>query len=303
VVNGFVFYDENANGVFDPAETVRLPAVSVSVGGASATTVAGGRFSLSVPNGAQTAQATSLPPYFKAAAAVSVGVPASGDVAVPAVLPIGPRAKANVYLAFGDSITAGDGSSDGTGYRDYLSADLRAYWGRADMVNDGLPGSKSVKGQARIPGSLASYRPAYALILYGTNDWNEAECRSDFPCYTVEALRSMVQDTRSGGAFPILGTIPPVNPAYVDRNPEERNDWVKRMNDLVRAMAKQEGVPVAEVHGEFLKQSSLPPLFADDKHPNDAGYRLIARAFFDAITKPAAASAGRGFFFEAPGGF
>jgi len=30
---------------------------------------------------------------------------------------------------------------------------------------------------------------------------------------------------------------------------EERNDWVKRMNDLVRAMAKQEGAPVADVHG------------------------------------------------------
>ena len=302
-MNGFVFYDENANGVLDPSEVVRLPSVSVNVGGAAATTVAGGRFSLSVPDGSQTAQATGLPPYFKAAAAVAVGVPASGDVAVPAVLPIGTRAKANVYLAFGDSITAGDGSGDGNGYLSYLGDSLKSYWGRADLVKDGLSGSKSVVGQARIPGSLARYRPAYALILYGTNDWNEAECKSAFPCYTVDALRSMVQDTRSGGAFPILGTIPPVNPAWADRSPDERNDWVSRMNDLVRAMAKQEGVPVAEIHGAFLKQPSLPPLFSDDKHPSDAGYRLIAQAFFAAITTPVAGAAGQAFGFEAPGGF
>ena len=77
-----------------------------------------------------------------------------------------------------------------------------------------------------------------------------------------------------------------MNPLYVDRNAEARNDWVRRMNGFVRAMAVEERVAVAEIHGLFLSQPSLPPLFADDKHPNDAGYRLISRAFFDAITQP-----------------
>ena len=46
-------------------------------------------------------------------------------------------------------------------------------------------------------------------------------------------------------------------------------------------------------------------LFEDDKHPNDAGYRVIARAFFDAITKPlSTSSSGRApsTFFEPPAG-
>jgi lysophospholipase L1-like esterase len=51
-------------------------------------------------------------------------------------------------------------------------------------------------------------------------------------------------------------------------------------------MAKEERAAVAEIHGDFLKQSSLPPLFADYLHPNDAGYRVIASSFFAAITKP-----------------
>jgi lysophospholipase L1-like esterase len=307
-VSGFVFYDENGNGALDPSETVRMPGVGVAIGGVTTSTVAGGRFSFSsVPNGTQTAQASpsSLPAYFGPGSPLSVAVPASAEVAVPAVLPIGSHARPNLYLAFGDSITAGDGSSDEAGYRDWLRASLRAYWGKADITDDGAPGTKSNKGETRVGGSLARTRPAYLLILYGTNDWNDGECKTDFPCYTIDSLRSMVLQARDAGAFPIVGTIPPVNPSYADRDAEARNDWVKRMNDLVRTMAKQERAPIAEIHGAFLKQSNLASLYYDFLHPNDAGYQLIAQAFFDAITKPPSASSSRrapAFFFESPAG-
>jgi lysophospholipase L1-like esterase len=292
-VNGFVFYDENANGIADPAEAVRLPSVGVTVGGVAASTTTGGRFSLPrVPNGSQPAQARpeTLPAYFVAGSPLTVSVPPSGEVAVPAVLALGARAKANVYLAFGDSITWGQGSSDGSGYADILEADLRAFGGRGTVIADGVPGTKSDRGEGRLGASLRTQRPAYLLILYGTNDWNDAECREELPCYTIDALRSMVLQTRDAGAFPVVGTIPPVNPSYVDRRPEERNDWVRRMNDLVRAMAKQEGAPVADVHAEFLKEASLGALFEDFLHPNDTGFQVIKRAFFGAITRPIAAS-------------
>ena len=288
-VSGFVFYDENGNGTADPSEVVRLPGVGVAVGSATGTSATGGRFTIaSAPNGTQTAQARpdTLPAYFTAGAAQSVAVPPSGDVPVPAVLALGSRAKPNVYLAFGDSITWGEGSSDGSGYPPMLEGDLRAFWGKAGIASDGVPGTKSYRGAQRLGSSLGIARPAYVLILYGTNDWNDAECRETPPCYTIDSLRSMVQQTRDAGAFPVLGTIPPVNPSYTDRFAAERNAWVTAMNDRVRAMAKQERVQVAEVHGNFLKQPSLSALFADDKHPNDAGYRVIAQSFFDAITKP-----------------
>ena len=83
-----------------------------------------------------------------------MGVPSSGDVAVPAVLPIGSRAGPNVYLAFGDSITFGDGSSDGSGYRDELRADLRAYWGKADIDERRGPGHEEQQGR------VAGWAPA-----------------------------------------------------------------------------------------------------------------------------------------------
>jgi lysophospholipase L1-like esterase len=305
-VSGFVYYDENANGTLDATETVRLPGVTVAVASASGQSSMGGRFTVSnVPTGTQTAQARAdtLPAYFTPGAPVSVTVPPSGDVAVPAVLTVGIHQKPNLYLAFGDSITWGDGSSNGEGYRDFLAENIVAYWGKADIINDGQPGSKSLVGQGRLPGDLAVNRPAYVLILYGTNDWNDAECREAFPCYTVDALRAMVQDSRSAGVNPVLGTIPPVNPDYVDKRADERNDWVTRMNVLVRQMAAEEKVALAEIHGDFLKQPSLPPLFNDFLHPNDAGYQVMAESFFAAITKPVGAQASHGpsFFFLPPG--
>jgi lysophospholipase L1-like esterase len=293
-VSGVVFYDENANGVLDAGEVVRLPSVTVSVGTRTGSSTAGGRFTVDgVAAGAQqaTLRPESLPAYYAPGTPVSVQAPqAGGEIAVPAVMAIGARARPNVYMAFGDSITWGDGS-DGEGYRGYLAADLRAYWGKSDVINEGAPGTKSNRGEARIATALSRHRPAYVLILYGTNDWNDAECRHEFPCYTIDALRSIVVQSRDAGAMPVVGTIPPVNPAYTDRPAEERNDWVRRMNDLVRAMARQERAPIAEIHGDFLKQASVPALYSDYLHPNDQGYIVISRSFFDAITKPLAGSA------------
>ena len=237
---------------------------------------------------------------------VSVPQAAGTEIAVPATLAIGGRNRPRVYMAFGDSITSGDGSNDGSGYRDYLRANLANYWGSVhDVPNEGVPGTRSNKGESRMTPSLVRVRPAYALILYGTNDYNDAECRDSFPCYTVIALRSMAQQCRDNGAFPILGTIPPVNPGYVDRGATERNDWVKRMNDEIRAMAKQQQVQVADIHDAFTKRTDLANLFFDDIHPNETGYALMAQVWTRALTQPlgAATSSRRGLpaLFAYPG--
>jgi lysophospholipase L1-like esterase len=249
-----VFYDENANGILDAGEDVRLPGATISVGGRTGASSAGGTFTVAnVPAGAQTARAQSLPPYFLAGAAVPVTVPqtAGATVFVPAVLPVGTN-RANRYIAFGDSLSAGEGSSDDQGYRSYLEADLRSYWGRAELRNEGEPGTRSNAGEARLDGVLAREKPAYTLVLYGTNDWNELECKVDFPCFTIDSLRSMIRQAKDRNSLPVVGTIPPVNPAFADKSPPERQDWVKKMNDLIRPMVAQEGALLADVHAALL---------------------------------------------------
>jgi lysophospholipase L1-like esterase len=304
-VGALVFYDENGNGVLDPLESLRLPGVIVQVSTRTGQTASGGHAIVAnVPAGAQVASVRpeSLPPYFVPGPQVPVQVPAAAEVPVPVTLPIGLN-RPNVYMAFGDSITFGEGSNDGSGYRSYLEADLRSYWGGdASVRNEGQSATRSNTGAQRIGRSLDRTRPAYTLILYGTNDWNDIECRDDrFPCYTIDSLRSMIQEVRSIQSHPILGTIIPVNPIFLDKQPTERNDWVKRMNDQIRALAKQEGVAVADVYATFMSQPALPPLYTDFLHPDEQGYSLMAQAFLRGITQPLSATSTarrRSFFFS-----
>jgi lysophospholipase L1-like esterase len=106
----------------------------------------------------------------------------------------------------------------------------------------------------------------------------------------VDSLRSMVGSARAARSLPFLATIPPANPAVA--NGADRNEWVARMNDFIRPMARQEGAVLVDVHAAFTKAGNLTDLFADHVHPNDRGYEIIAGEFFKAITEPVAPASG-----------
>ena len=290
-VPGVVFYDENANGTLDPGEDVRLPHVVVTLGGRSAESDAEGSFTIAdVPAGSRAAEvrADSLPPYFRAGRLPTVGVPLpdGARVPVPVVLPIAAN-RPNVYLAFGDSITAGDGSRGSRGYRAALQSQLRGYWGTAEVVDDGVESTRSDDGAARIGGSLAAQSPAYVLIEYGTNDWNLSACRHVYTCFTIENLRSMIRQAKAAGTVPVVGTIIPANPAYVNRLAAERNAWIDETNAVLAPMARAEGAVVADLNAAMRRETEdLPSLFSDHVHPNDRGYAAMADELFRAITRP-----------------
>jgi acyl-CoA thioesterase I len=294
-VTAVVFYDENGNGVMDAEESIRLPEVDVEVAGhvgrsekltgrAVVNGVPAGSYSVSV-------RATSLPPFYAAAAVPAITVPqaAGSEAARPLALSIGDNVP-NTYLAFGDSITIGEGARSTDGYRDVLEQLLaQNLGGRHRVIGDGISGNKSDQGADRIELSLRRNHTAYLLILYGTNDWNKNKelCTAAAPCPTIENLRFMIQVAKGARTLPIISTIIPSNPSA---NAPERNEWVTAMNELVKTMARQEGAALADSHAAFLKAGNLPSLFFDHVHPNDAGYQLIAGAFFSAIARPPAAT-------------
>jgi lysophospholipase L1-like esterase len=293
-VKAAVFYDENGNGVLDGGEGNRLPDVVVEVGGRTAKTtrplgeatidgVAQGARSLTVRGG-------SLPPYFVPPASIPVTVPqgAGQFVLVPVTLPIGTN-RPSLYMGFGDSITIGQGSSDDQGYRGRLQDKLTAFYGtRASVVSEGQDATKSNRGADRIDESLQRRHPAYTLILYGTNDWNAAECKNAPPCYTIISLRDIVLSARGSLSLPVLSTIIPGDPMSKDQ--PSRNEWVAAQDDRIRALAKELNVPLADPQALFVKDPNFAHLYVDHVHPNDAGYELIATAFFNAITGPVAPS-------------
>jgi lysophospholipase L1-like esterase len=278
-----VFHDDDGDGALGADEGSRIPEVEVSVGGRSARTEVGsGRAVVSgVASGAQTVSvnAATLPPFFVAGAPVTIQVPTAADVPFPVTLPIGSN-RPRVYMAYGDSITSGNGSTDGMGYRGLLQSMLASQFGGAGVIDQSRDGNISDRGARLLDEALLRHRPAYTLILFGTNDWNLPTCRDVVPCETVDNVRKMVQNVKDRQSLPIVGTIPPANPALVA---PDRNEWVAGIDELIRDVAREEGAPVADIQAAFLQHGDLPSLYSDHVHPNDAGYQIVAEAFFEAI--------------------
>lgn len=286
------YLDENANGVFDPTEGTRIPNVEIVIGSARATTaVLTGQATVQAPEGAQalTVTAASLPPFYRPPSSpIQITVPSGGQVMVPITMPRGSN-RANVYMAFGDSITNGEPNvGDGNGYRRMLQEMLRAHFGAGEVANEGRDATDSDFGAAIITTRLASVRPSFTLIHYGTNDWNRGSCDSvaDLPCFTTPSLRTMVQEVNRSGGHAFLATIIPVNVGYDGRTPPERQEWVDQQNVYIKQVANEEGAVLVDLNDAF-KRSGLTgsALYVDHVHPTTAGYQIMAQTWFNAITK------------------
>ena len=284
-VNVLVYYDQNGNGFLDGNEPVRLPGVEVVTASATARTERGsGRAVIQATAGTQTVaiRTESLPPNWVPTAGVTVTVPGAPEVQLPVRLPIGDN-EPNVYVAFGDSLTTGVGSATGAGYRGPLQGQLTSYFGQGFVVDAGRDGSFSTRGAERIPGVMSRERPAYTLIFYGTNDWNDQRCQSLPPaqCFTIDNLAIIVDYVKRVSSYPVLATLPPMNPALA---PAQRTEWNAQMNVLIKNLAQSQGAILADLFAAFpTTPGDLPRYFADDVHPNDQGYALIAQAFLKAL--------------------
>ncbi len=284
-VTATVFYDEDGNGQLGAQEHVRVPGVEVVIGSASATTAP--RTGEAVVSGITAGQASvgvrsdTLPAYFQLHPVASIQVPGTAEVRIPVTLSIGDN-NANVYLGYGDSITHGDGSSDGQGYVLKLQTLLVGQLGRAQVRAWGREGDTSEESGevAVVRKTLGWFDPAYTLILLGTNDWHQCKSMPPSQCFTIEWLRTIVETVKDWHSLPVIGTLPPVNPALA---PVSRNEWNDTMNALIKTMARQEGVAVADLNAEFKAEGSLSSLFDDDVHPNDAGYEVMARGWMKGI--------------------
>ena len=301
-VTATVFYDENGNGQLDGAEAARVPGVEVVVGTGTGTSAPGTGIATvtGIREGALTAavRTESLPAYFQAPPPAPIQVPGGAtEIRIPLTLPIGGN-KPNLYLGLGDSITFGDGSSDGQGYKLKLQNLLGAHFARAEVQVRGRQGDSTAETAEVTRRTLRDHDPAYTLILLGTNDWQDQVCQNKGPaaCFTIEALREIVGEVKDWQSLPVLATIIPVNPNLA---PAGRNAWYDEMNVRIKALAQEQGITLADLNADFKAAGNLPALFADDVHPNDAGYQVLAQGWFRAITRArsAALSSSRRFGF------
>ncbi|HEX2251784.1 MAG TPA: GDSL-type esterase/lipase family protein [Thermoanaerobaculia bacterium] len=209
---------------------------------------------------------------------------------VAAAVAAAPGAAAQtVYIAFGDSITAGSFDDDPEynqgeekGYPPRLEEILQSRGIQADVRNYGFPGETTLEALSRIDRVLAENPDGDALLLMeGTNDLNRISIET-----IVSNLRAMARKATQAGVTPVHGTIIP-------RHPNNRFDGTNRVTrDLageIRELAHLNGRNLADPYEVFKNQipnafSTLYILGGDTLHPNGAGYDALAEIWADVLT-------------------
>jgi lysophospholipase L1-like esterase len=233
-----------------------------------------------------------------------------------------PKLSLTRFLAFGDSITAGEVVAEGFGppacpgasaSSTFAPLALRplqidyqlAYPTRLNQLlttrypsqvpgpfvdNYGCSGETTSAGLVRLRNVLNTYfQPQVLLLLEGTNDLSSTSTSSTITQGVID-LDNMVAFAKSRNVRVVVGTLPPQNPvaptgtgaSCVARNGGA--PFVAQFNTQIRIMASGENIPVADVFAAF--GSNVSTLIdCDGLHPTAAGYQTIAQTFFDVITK------------------
>jgi acyl-CoA thioesterase-1 len=209
------------------------------------------------------------------------------------VTPPAPKLSLTSFVAFGDSMTAGEIVSEGSlpGFRILLvdvlksyPADLRAglvarYTSQVNdivVANLGVSGETTVDGAVRLPKVLSAGTAQAVLLMDGANDFPDTS-------HALAAMRTMVQTARSRGVRVFLATLPPQNPSP-SCSPNRGKNWafVVPYNDGLRSIAASEAVILVDVYSAF-NGDTTTLVDCDGLHPTALGYQRIADTFFLSI--------------------
>jgi len=182
-------------------------------------------------------------------------------------------------VTFGASTVAGVG---GFSFQGYLQQDLQAcYPGKIiNITNNGVFGETTTQGLVRFPGAIAG-RTGFVCIQMGADD-ALALGRGQGKIITTENnMRYFIETSLKNNLIPIIGTLQFFN----DQNNQYYktvNLYVRQINTIYKNLAAEYKIYVADINLAIGRDFNL---YQDYVHPNDAGYRLIAYVWFDAIDK------------------
>ena len=189
-----------------------------------------------------------------------------------------------VVCTLGDSITAGSPGFDpdpAERERRGFGDDPESQWQhwaalrdpRLELRNHGIYGQRTDEIAARLDGCTAG---ADVLVVQGgINDI--AQGRPVVPA--AENLRRMVRRGRELGLGVVLADVLPWNNGWPDAEPQ-----IRRLNELVHALALEEGVPLLSFH-DTLEDPDRPGRMRDEwtaegDHPSVEGYRRLGELAF-----------------------
>lgn len=160
-------------------------------------------------------------------------------------------AAGNVIVAFGDSITAGEGAVPSETYPAHLAELLGK-----PVENLGRSGDTTADGRSRLQ-QVIGHGPDTVIITLGGNDILQRVPRDE----TLRNLRTIFQELHSAGAMVVYAAVDP---------PLIGGDW----SEQVRELCREEGV--LYVPGVMDGLWTDTAKMSDQIHPNGAGYLVIA---------------------------
>jgi lysophospholipase L1-like esterase len=202
------------------------------------------------------------------------------------------RLNVRRFLAFGDSVTAGE---DGrrlhirVGFIDPVRAYpavLQGLFGRdfpdarVTVVNAGKGGERAVDDLRRLQDVLPAEQPEVLLLLHGYNDLSGGVGAVDG---VIIALREMIRAARARGVPHVfLATLTPSRPATGQFNRTIDLRAIQQTNARLPAMAAAEGARLVNVYDAFAGREA--ELVEDDGlHLTAAGNQVLAETFYAAI--------------------
>jgi lysophospholipase L1-like esterase len=193
------------------------------------------------------------------------------------------------FLAFGDSVTAGE---DGLAslalgrsildldhaYPTLLQSALTSDFPTQNMrvINEGRGGERATEGVARLGALLPQHRPDAVLLLEGYNDLIHDGAAAAGPI--AEAMRQDIRLARGAGVRYIF--LSQLTPPGVGKRMLPPNAIVQT-NALIAQVAAAEGVFLVNPYDPFLGHESA--YLADGLHPTAEGNRVIAETFLSVI--------------------
>jgi lysophospholipase L1-like esterase len=195
-----------------------------------------------------------------------------------------PVERATLVAALGDSITAGSpGYDPDPRQRDNLGfgGDEKSQWEywaerkhpEVRFRNCGVYGERTDEIAARLDECA---RGAQILVVQGgINDIAQGRPVER----AADNLRGMVERGKRLGLRVAIAELLPWNNGYPQADPE-----IRRLNELIRALARDEHVPVLPFY-ETLQEPSNPGRMkeewtSDGDHPSVEGYRLLGEEAF-----------------------
>lgn len=208
-----------------------------------------------------------------------------------------PKIALTRFMAFGDSITAGEvtdpiggvvptgqfpifrqivvpSASYPTVLQRLLVSRFLAQASSIQVTNEGLSGETAPNAVPRFAQTFARLGPQAVLLLSGFNGVSGPGGASG----AAAAVSAMASEARNRGARVFIATLTPGKPG----SREIPDFFLTNYNERMRQVARGEGAVLVDLYSA-LGADVNAFIGIDGLHPNEAGYRKMAETFFAAI--------------------